>query len=223
MKISVIGTGNMGRTFGAAWSHAGHDVFFGARDLAKAEAAATHAAPTARVGTNADAARFGDVLLWTPRVDDPAAVVGSPDLLAGKVVLDIANGPMPQIPTELPVPSFAERLQAAAPGAFVVKAFNTMAQEVIHHDAETLRGYGVSAFLAGDDETAKATVATLARSLGLEPLDAGPLAYARYLEFLGDFIRHMMVSGCGLFATVSVRTLPPATVRYGGRQASSLA
>jgi predicted dinucleotide-binding enzyme len=50
MKIGILGTGNMGRTLGVRWARAGHDVAFGARDRAKAEAAQlAQDAPGARV------------------------------------------------------------------------------------------------------------------------------------------------------------------------------
>jgi predicted dinucleotide-binding enzyme len=32
MKIAVIGYGNVGSTLGLAWTKAGHEVIFGARD-----------------------------------------------------------------------------------------------------------------------------------------------------------------------------------------------
>ena len=38
------------------------------------------------------------------------------------------------------------------------------------------------AFYAGDSERAKATARALVESIGFEPVDAGPLRNARYLE-----------------------------------------
>jgi hypothetical protein len=44
-------------------------------------------------------------------------------------------------------------------------------------------------FYAGDDAGAKQTAAKLAEDLGFDPVDAGPLANARYLETLAAVSR----------------------------------
>jgi predicted dinucleotide-binding enzyme len=46
-------------------------------------------------------------------------------------------------------------------------------------------GPKVEVFYAGDDAGAKDTVRRLIESVAFEPVDAGPLANARYLEPLG--------------------------------------
>jgi 8-hydroxy-5-deazaflavin:NADPH oxidoreductase len=226
MNIGVIGTGNMGRTLGALWARAGHAVVFGARDPDKARAAAGISGPNARGGSNTDAARHGNVLVWNPRVADARAVLGDgAGLLAGKVLVDMNNGPVPPDYRFPPIErAFAEDLAANSPGAHVVKAFNTIAQEAFEHDPATLRRQGVSVFLAGDDAGAKATVAALAAQLGFAPVDAGPLERARMLEGLGDFVRTLMgAQKLGPFATISVHRLPATETRtLGGRQATKL-
>jgi hypothetical protein len=47
------------------------------------------------------------------------------------------------------------------------------------------RGDASQVFYAGDDATAKRTVRSLIESIGFEPMDAGPLVNARYLEPMG--------------------------------------
>ena len=42
----------------------------------------------------------------------------------------------------------------------------------------------MDAFVAGDDAAAKGAVGELARSIGFNPIDAGPAPAARYLEAL---------------------------------------
>ena len=224
MRIGIVGTGNMGRSLGVAWALAGHEVLFGARDRAKAEAAALLAGAPGRAGDNAEAARFGDVVVWNPR-GPVGEVLEDPSLLSGKVLIDMHNGP---VPPDLRFPpileAHAERLAAGAPGARVVKAFNTLAQEVFEHDAATLRARGVSVFLAGDDADAKATVAALAAQLGLDAVDIGGLDRAAMLETQGDFIRYIMIAtGRGLFTTLNIGQLPVAEgSRLGGRQPTNL-
>ncbi|MEH1832835.1 MAG: NAD(P)-binding domain-containing protein [Nostoc sp.] len=43
MKISIIGSGNMGRSVGILWAEGGHEVFFGSRDPEKGQAIANRA------------------------------------------------------------------------------------------------------------------------------------------------------------------------------------
>jgi 8-hydroxy-5-deazaflavin:NADPH oxidoreductase len=226
MKIGIIGTGNMGRTLGVLFARSGHSVVFGARDLTKAEATAALAGPRARFGTNVDAAKHGDILVWNPRISAPAAVLGEDTtVLAGKIVIDMNNGPVPSNFVFPPIArSFAEELADMMPKASVVKAFNTIAPETFEHEPALLCERGVSVFLAGDDAEAKASVAALAAQIGLAPLDCGPLVRARMLEGAADFIRTLMgAQGLGPFATISVARLPDATARtLGGRQATKL-
>jgi hypothetical protein len=170
--------------------------------------------------------RLQSVLVWNPRESDPAAVLGHDvGLLVGKIVVDMNNGPVPPNYIFPSVTfSFAEELAAAIPGAHVVKAFNTIAQETFEHEPAFLRERGVSVFLAGDDADAKANVGALASQLGFAPLDCGPLERARMLENVADFIRTMMgAQALGPFATVSVQRLPPTLAQsLGGRQVTRL-
>jgi predicted dinucleotide-binding enzyme len=67
--------------------------------------------------------------------------------------------------------------------AKVVKAFNTTFAGTLVEGQ--VAGQPLDVFIAGDDESAKQTVADLARGAGLNPIDAGPLRRARELERLG--------------------------------------
>ena len=99
-----------------------------------------------------------------------------------------------------------------------------MAQEVFELAPEPLKDYGVSIFVAGDDEQARKIVMGLAEEIGFLAVDSGILRNARLVEGLGDFIRLIMIGQKqGVYATISVNVLPTASrQRLGGRQASSL-
>jgi predicted dinucleotide-binding enzyme len=88
--------------------------------------------------------------------------------------------------------SNAERIAAWAPGARVVKAFNTVGAEVMAHPK--LAAGRASLGIAGDDAEAKGEVRALAELLGFDVLDAGGLARARVLE-------HIALYWIGLSAT----------------------
>jgi predicted dinucleotide-binding enzyme len=69
---------------------------------------------------------------------------------------------------------------AAPADAKVVKAFNTQFSHVLA--AGPAEGHPLDVFIAGDDAQAKARVSAFVESLGLRPMDTGPLPMARTLE-----------------------------------------
>jgi hypothetical protein len=225
MKIGIIGSGNMGRSLGILWAEQGHQVFFGSREAAKGQAVAELAGNGTQGGTNDEAAAFAGVILWTARGIVPSRLLSTPEVLNGKIVIDCNNQ---DIPDGFDYPaieeSLVEKLAKDVPKARVVKAFNTMAQEVFELAPQPLKDYQVSVFVAGDDEQARKTVMQLAEEIGFVPVESGVLRNARLVEGLGDFIRLIMIGQQqGVYATISVNVLPAAEgQRLGGRQASSL-
>ncbi|MEY2832783.1 MAG: hypothetical protein RLZZ574_2041, partial [Cyanobacteriota bacterium] len=152
-------------------------------------------------------------------------VLTSIDVLDGKIIIDCNNYDIPENFAYPPIEiSLAEKLASEVPQARIVKAFNTMAQEVFELSPQPLNEYDVSVFVAGDDSAARKTVMKLAQDIGFAPVDCGELRFARLIEGLGDFIRYLMIDQkLGSYATISVETLPEAeNQRLGGRQSSSL-
>lgn len=193
MRIGIVGVGPVGRTLGTIWARAGHEVAFGSREPARA-AEAVMGLANAHATTQEQAAAFGEVVLWTPRGVMPA----DPDMLAGTIVLDPNNreaGPDGGYASPRPEgPSFAEQLQAAAPRARVVKAFNTVVMRLLREDPERLRASGAQVFLAGDDVEAKAVTAALAAETGLDAVDLGGLETAWMAEAMADAFRQAMAT-----------------------------
>lgn len=77
--------------------------------------------------------------------------------------------------------SAAEEIQKKAPGAKVVKAFNTVFASVLGNGGKTA-GKETTVFVAGDDEEARKRVVALAKSAGFDTVETGGLASARLLE-----------------------------------------
>lgn len=226
MKIGIIGTGNMGRALGIRWAQLGHDVFFGARRAEQSSDAANAAGNGAAAGSLDDAARFGEVLLWTLRDTEVARILADPSLLDGKVVIDLNNRDYANEAATGATfgEAIAERLQAAAPSTRVVKAFNTIALESFDITPDALRAAGAQTFLAGDDAEAKAIVASLAVDLGFAGVDAGVGVLAlRTVEAMGDVIRVLMIAGGhGGRAHLTLTALPePSLNTVGSRQPSN--
>jgi NADPH-dependent F420 reductase len=188
MKIAIIGAGNVGGTLGKRWARAGHEVAFGARDPADAKVAALvrESGPSARAASVPQAARDADVVVLTVPWDSAQEALASAGDLMGKVLIDATN-PVAMTPDGLrqgPVigatTSAGEQVARWAAGARVVKAFNTTGWPNM---ADPRYGsQGLSMLLCGDDAEARKVTADLARQLGFEPVDVGPLRSARYLE-----------------------------------------
>ena len=186
MRIGILGSGLMGGKLGTLLARAGHEVVFSySRAPTKLARLAHDAGARARAGTPVEAAQDADVLLlavhWN-RVDDVLQQAGD---LTGKVLVTCSL-PMTDDDTTLAVghtSSGAEELAKRARGAHVVSAFGTVPSEVLF-DVFAARDAGPrpSLVFAGDEEAAKATVARLIGDVGFDPVDAGPLEVARYLE-----------------------------------------
>ncbi len=190
MTIAVIGTGNMGAGFVRALVKSGADVVIGTRDTAKAEALVAELGGKARVADLATAARSAEVLLLAVPYGSVAGLLNDLKGIAGKVVIDISNPVTAdfqglQLGTTT---SAAEAIQRAAPEVRVVKAFNTIFAQLL--DAETRNGKTLQVFVAGDDAAAKTQVQDIARAMGFEPVDAGPLHNSRFLEPVGAMNIH---------------------------------
>ena len=182
MRIGVIGTGNIGGTLGTRWA-ARHDVVFGSRDPQGPDVRAllAQAGGRARAESVQEAAAFGEVVLLAVPFAAVAKAVEAAGPLDGKVLIDATNPVGPGLLPALPATtSGAEELAVLAPGARVVKAFNTAGFNVYAQPG--VAGGPATLYLCGDDLAAKQTVVALAAELGLEPLDCGPLAKARLLE-----------------------------------------
>jgi len=191
MEITIIGTGNMARGIATRALAGGNTVTLLGTEEAKAQALADELSGDVRTGTVGDPIS-GDVVVlavWYQSVDDVLGRYG--DQLDGKTVVDITN-PVDQetyAPLTVAAGSAAQEIAAKAPGAKVVKAFNTTFAGSLAEGQ--VAGGPLDVFVASDDEDAKANVRELAESAGLRALDAGPLAIARQLEGAGYL--HMAV------------------------------
>lgn len=183
--IAVIGTGSVGGALGPEFAALGHRIVYGSRepDRDEVRALVARTGGDASATTPADAVRDAEfVVLAVPGELAPSIAAGLGDL-AGKILIDPTNalrrGDDGNFEMTVAT-SNAELIQAAAPGAHVVKAFNTLNwRTMVDPDSA---GGPVTIPLVGDDADAKARVAALVEGLGLEAIDLGPLRYARHVE-----------------------------------------
>ena len=179
---AIIGLGHMGK--GLAKRLVGKtDLILVSRDTGAANAfAATLPAGVTVLDRDAAIARADIVILALPfgQALEAAGHAG----LAGKVILDISNPVKPDFSGLIigHTTSAAEELQAAAPGAKVVKAFNTIFASLFAAPRDNTAN--VPVFLAGED-AALEKVETLVKNAGFAVEKTGTLDAARLLEPLG--------------------------------------
>lgn len=186
-RIGILGTGGVGQTLGTGFCGLGHEVRLGAREATneKALAWAAESHGKGSVGTFADAAEFGELLVVATRWagTENALRLAGPERFAGKVVMDVTNPIAAEASPKLAIgltDSGGEQLQRWLPGAQVVKAFNTVGHA--HMVKPNFPGGPPDMPICGDDPEARRTVAEICRAFGWSPLDLGGLEAARLLE-----------------------------------------
>jgi predicted dinucleotide-binding enzyme len=203
MHIAIVGGGNVGQALGSAWKAAGHKITFAARDLKSSNAVKLKAAGYDLVPL-AGAEKAEVILLAIPwqGVEQAIKSLGP---LAGKIVIDASNPLTADL--ELAIghdDSAGETVARLAQGARVVKAFNTTGAENMDKAGDFPSKPAM--FVASDDAEAKKTVEKLAKEIGFEPVDAGPLKASRYLEPMAMQWIKLAFSGMGVqFAYSLVR------------------
>ena len=184
MDIAIIGAGTVGTALATSFNRAGHNVTVASRDPKDAGTLAAATGSTAALSNAAAAATADVIVLAVPFSSIPEIAAEIATAVGGKPVVDATNrmsfgADGPEIDT---TSSNAEELAALLPDASVIKAFNTVLAS--HQSEPTAEGVQLDGYVAGDDESTKATVLQLVESMGLAPVDVGPLARARQLEGL---------------------------------------
>jgi predicted dinucleotide-binding enzyme len=206
VDITVIGTGGMARGIATRVLEGGHTVHLLGRDRDKAKLLAQDLQKHGSVRVAGQV--VGDVvvlaLYYGPAMDVLKDRGGE---FAGKVLVEISN-PVNETYSDLletPAGSAAQEVAQAAPGARVVKAFNTtFATTLVKGEVE---GHPLDVFVASDDDEAKATVMQLVADGGMRPVDSGGLARARHLESIG-FVHVAVQDSLGTGYGSALKLLP---------------
>jgi 8-hydroxy-5-deazaflavin:NADPH oxidoreductase len=183
MKITVIGVGNVGRALGPRWASLGHTVIYGVRDPDADRHAPLVAATRGGKVASVESAIIGaDVVLLGVPWSAAESVARSLDVGPNTVVLDATNPLLPGFAGLDPeaTPSGGELISRWTGSSRVVKAFSTTGSGNMI-SAEYANAVPAM-FLAGDDADAKSIAASLASSIGFDPIDVGALSASRSLE-----------------------------------------
>jgi 8-hydroxy-5-deazaflavin:NADPH oxidoreductase len=184
-RIGIIGAGKIGGTLAELWSRAGHEVMISSRHPEELKALARKLGPKVHVGTPAEAAAFGPVVVVSvPYAATPQVGRDYAQELKGKVVLDTGNpypdrdGPMADAARAKGAgPSSQEFL----PGTRLVRAFNAIKYTDLH-DESNRKGERFGIPLAGNDADALKVAAGLVRDAGFDPVVVGDLSQAKRFD-----------------------------------------
>lgn len=184
--IAIIGTGDVGKALGTELALQGHTIIYGSRsplglkalDLAEQTDGNASTAKPLQASNDADI-----IVLAVPGmvVKDVVRTLGD---LSGKIVIDVTNPLQMDAPLQFSYgvkTSNGEIVQALAPDALVVKAFNTISWQSMMRPEDTDGPLYVP--VVGNSETAKEVVADFVHKMGLVPIDLGPIEVAHWTEF----------------------------------------
>jgi predicted dinucleotide-binding enzyme len=179
-SIAIVGTGHIGAALARAWLAAGHRVALAVRDAHRPEVEAL-VALGARAVPVAGAAAGADLVVLAVPADAVPAIAPTLGDLSGKILVDCTNAIAKGFALQYGhTTSSAEEVARSVPAARVVRAFHQQGAETLQDPR--FDGLRAVSFVAGDDPEARAIVSALARDVGLDAIEAGPLASARYLE-----------------------------------------
>ena len=185
MRVGVLGSGDVGKSFARAFAALGHEVMIGSRTPEKLS---DFAGSTAGVstGTFEETAKFGDLIALATHGQGTSEALrqAGAQNFDGKVLIDATN-PL-DFSTGAPRlyigfdDSLGEQVQRQLPGARVVKAFNTVGNALFYQP--NLPGGPPDMFLCGNDDDAKKTVSQVCDAFGWGVVDLGGIDGSRYLE-----------------------------------------
>ncbi|MEU6129393.1 NAD(P)-binding domain-containing protein [Saccharopolyspora sp. NPDC047091] len=177
MHFGTIGAGAIGQAIAGHLVAAGHRVVLSnGRGPDSLSEVVQRLGPSATAGTVAEAAAADVVFLAVRWSDIPAALANLP-AWNGRILVDTTNqltGVTPADLVDLGSDTGSEFVARHAPGARVVKAFNTLFAEHIAPDPRHAEGRRLL-FYAGDDAAAKADFHAIADEIGFAPVDVGAL------------------------------------------------
>ncbi|CAD7564485.1 NAD(P)-binding domain-containing protein [Escherichia coli] len=209
MKISIIGTGMVGRAFALRLTDLGHDVVVGTRNV---DATRHRTSPDAKgipawqfwakehpeinLVSFIDAGRFAEIIVNATEGSNTLqalSVVGK-DNMKGKIILDLAL-PLTYSPDDIPRLTFAnddslgEQIQRTFPDSHVVKSLNTMAYSIMLNPALLPGSHNV--FMSAESNDAKSRIKELLMQLGWPDgsiMDLGGIITSRATEMYSTLL-----------------------------------
>ena len=181
MRIGIVGAGRIGGNCATQFAKGGHEVMLSGRDPSRLEPLAAEIGDAASIGTPAEAAEFGEVVVFAvpwDGFDDAVAAAGD---LVGKVLIDTTNQfGSSEMPAE--GQTAASFHAAKVDGALYTKSFNTLTSAFQAETAFRPEADRIVQWVCGDDAVAKQVVMGLIADAGYAPVDVGTNADAAVME-----------------------------------------
>jgi predicted dinucleotide-binding enzyme len=184
VRIGIVGAGRIGGNCAVQFARGGHEVKLSSRNPKKLEPLAQEIGDAASVGTPAEAAEFGEVVVIAVPWDGFAEAVASAVSLDGKIVIDTTNQ---YGSSEMPAEGeTAATFHAARIGdGTYTKSFNTLTAAFQAEAAFRPEPERVVQWVCGDDVAAKQVVMGLIADAGYAPVDLGRNDDAAVMEAPG--------------------------------------
>jgi 8-hydroxy-5-deazaflavin:NADPH oxidoreductase len=188
MRIGTIGAGEVALAVAREALARGHEIVLSSRSGPGAlSGKVTELGRGASAATVEEAASLDYVLLAVPWRNVDAALRGLPEW-KGRVLIDATN-PFAEISPNLVLADLggigaSEIIAGVAPGARIVKAFNSI--RMAHFNEGPIKGQGKRViFVSGDDEASKRVVKDLIDSFGFAAIDLGGLVTGGRIQQAG--------------------------------------
>lgn len=189
MKVGILGSGIVGQTLGTGFLKYGHQVKIGTGNSNKLNDWLKSAGSNASVGSFAEAASFGEIIVLAVKGTAALKVLekAGSNYLAGKTIIDATN-PIEEVPPVNGVLKFftnqnsslMEELQSKYPQANFVKAFSCVGNALMINP--DFGGQKPTMFIAGNEDDSKNVVKKILDTFGWEVEDMGKAEAARAIE-----------------------------------------
>lgn len=195
MKYAIIGSGAIGTAIARQFARQQLDVYVAnTRGPASLQSLVDELGPII-IPADMHTALGADIVFLAIPFDAVAPALQAAPAWNNRIVVDTTNAInfADFSAADLGGRPSSELVAAAAPGARLVKAFNTLFANVVARKPDDARGHRVM-FLSGDDKAANATLADLIRRFGYAPIDLGPIAAGGLLQqFGGALTTHSLI------------------------------
>jgi 8-hydroxy-5-deazaflavin:NADPH oxidoreductase len=188
-NIGILGSGEVGKTLAEGFLKNGYKVCLGTGHPDKLEDWKSQQGENLSIGSFADAAKFGDILVLCVKGDVALKVMDSVDStdITGKTIIDTTNPIEPAPPVNGVLKFFTsinqslmEALQKTHPNANFVKAYNSVGSDLMINP--DFGGVKPTMFICGNSQEAKNEVAEINTLFGFDTEDMGAAEGARAIE-----------------------------------------
>ena len=186
MKLSILGSGRVAYSVARQAIGAGHEIVIGTRDPSKIDREKWVELPSVKFISISEAG-LGDVVLLAIPWEHVDHILEQIPTWDRRILIDATNpfilGTPPRL-LDLGGQNASLLISKKAPGAEVVKAFNSIEMEIFDLGPKVKNGTRIL-FVSGDERRAKERVIDFIESMGFKTIDLGGLAEGGLIQQAG--------------------------------------